>query len=175
MASELPKKESRVLALSQVKVYKKNVVEAAVQVSWREHVGEANLRGTEIIAAAALAQGLTARPSHLLVIRSHRFPGDVCGIPTAEESEDNISVTWSEQGRIPRLAMPKLLTAEQIAIPRGTKMVISLYLENDPDYGACIGMKLKEAEFRPIRQKQKPETATNQKEQGKDGSEPSKR
>ena len=178
MAAEQPKKQSRELDLSQIRHYKKNVSAANLQIAWTAYIGKASLKGTEIIGAAALAQNLTTKPPYLKVIRSHRFPGDLCGVPTAEESKSHIPITWAGKGRTPRLAMPELLAAENVVIPRGTKMVISLYLEQDPEYGACVGMKLKEAEFQPIRSKKKPAAAaTGQKDQEteKDGNGESKK
>jgi hypothetical protein len=43
----------------------------------------------------------------------------------------------------------KLFAAKQIVIPDGTRMMIELYEENDPDFGPAVGMKLKSAAFVP--------------------------
>lgn len=158
MAQESTKAKSRMIDLSQVKHYNKNIKEAELKIEWREYVGETGHKGSEIISKAAKAQNLTGKPQFLKIVRSHRFPGDLCGVPTDEASEAHIPITWVDQGRKAKLSMPKLITKEKISIPRGTKMVISLYLEEeDPDFGTCVGMKLKDAEFVPIRPKKKPE------------------
>lgn len=145
----------RILKLSEVKFYPRNYSDAYVRVDSDGYTGESTVKGAELVDEVSLAQHNKAKPTDFLVADSAKNPGDVICVPMMGGGEDYIELTWISKGRAFKLNLAKLLTLKEILVPEGTRMVISLYQDDDPDYGPVVGMKLKGAAFEP-KQKGKP-------------------
>lgn len=141
---------NRVLKLGKVIHYQKNFKHAAIVVSGDGYMGEARAKAAKVISDCSRAQHIQEKAAYLMVVDAVDNPDDVLAVPTMAESADHVRLEWVRNGRQVRMNLGELLTLKEIAIPDGTNMVIDLYEHTDPEFGPCLGLRLKGARFEPV-------------------------
>lgn len=145
-----PNKEARVIRLGQVDYVPANVLESYLIIPWNRKGGTATLRGSELLADSSEHQGEGRSPTQCLFVNAKNNPKDVLAVLSNEKTDDTVKVEWRNQGQNAVIDMAKILTHLGTAIPKGTRMFIELYEDNDPDWGQVVGLRINSPEFRPI-------------------------
>jgi hypothetical protein len=143
-------KVARLIRLSQVVVPQLNTKDPFIIIQWDRKTSGATVKGAELIAGVGEAQNEGRRPTHLLLSESKKVPEDLIGIPTCHPSADALPIKWLKQGQEPAIKADKLLAFRHTKIPRGTRMFISIYEDDDADFGKVIGIRINSAAFVPI-------------------------
>jgi hypothetical protein len=157
----------RTVRLSEVDFSPRNYVDANVSVPARGWMAKTSRNGGKLVSQTGVAQGTGAAPTHLRVVRSETNPGEFVLVPTNEESTDHIAVQWIDQGRFAKFHFGKLLALKKMQIPKGTRMVATLFPARDSQYGNVVGVILNEVEFVAVETKSKGKTDVNPKAEAK--------
>ncbi|HWI65351.1 MAG TPA: hypothetical protein VNT75_26260 [Symbiobacteriaceae bacterium] len=144
---------NRRLPLGGITIQRRNYKDPYLIIPFDRYSGKATAKGSEIIARVGEAQGEGRKPAELFLAESEKQPGDIIGVPTSEQSDDNLKITWVEGGKVATVQVDKLLAYKKIVIPADSRMFISLYVDEDSTFGTVIGMKVNSADFEPIRRK----------------------
>lgn len=144
---------NRRLQLGGIVVQRRNYKDPYLIVPFDRYSGKATAKGSELMANVGEAQGEGRKPAELFLAESEKIPGDIIGVPTSEQSDHNLKVTWVEGGKVASVQVDKLLAYKKITIPANSRMFISLYVDQDSSFGTVIGMKVNSADFEPIRRK----------------------
>jgi hypothetical protein len=144
-----PAQASRLLKLGEVKYVPRNLVGAVTTVDYTGNTGIVRALGVEAIDDVSRGHNIQEKAPFLFFADHKTNPDDVIAVPSLVETPDTIPIDWLEKGHVAKLNFAKLFTMKKISIPAGTRMVIDLYEETDPDYGPCVGMKLMAAQFVP--------------------------
>lgn len=137
----------RLVRLGEIDFSPRNYVDAIVTVPARGWTAKSSRNGGKLISQTGIAQGKGAAPTHLKVVKSEKTPGEYVFVPTNDDSPDHIKLTWYDQGRFVRFHFGKLLALKGLEIPKGTRMVASLFPEKDSAYGRVVGILLNEVKY----------------------------
>lgn len=137
----------RIIQLDSIQAVNKNYKGAKLVINSDGYVGVILALGCELIDDTANVRGLPAKPAYVTFADSSTHPGDVVGIPANEKGPNQIAIQHSEKGSKMAMNWSKLLFLKGIQIPEGTRMIVQMYPDNDPEYGPVVGFKLKGAEF----------------------------
>lgn len=76
--------------------------------------------------------------------------GSFYAVPTDENDEDRIRVSWPKAGQEVYFSLRKVLEAKQTSIPRRHSMVMDCFPANLPGYGAALEMRFGKARLEPV-------------------------
>jgi hypothetical protein len=141
--------DDREVRLSQVPFSPRNYSDATIAVDDTGWMAKSSRNGARVISQTGVAQGQTTAPTHFRVVKSEQDPTEYCLVPTNQESDDFIKLTWYKQGRAVRFHAGKLLALKGIDIPAGTRMVAKLFHAQDSKYGHVVGIHLNKVEYVP--------------------------
>ena len=145
-ANPIPESD-RTVRLSQIDFTPRNYLDANVTVDGRGWTAKTSWNGGKLISQTGLAQGTGPAPTHLRVVKSEKNPGEYVLVPTNEASSDYIAVEWYNKGRFARFHFGKLLALKKMQIPKGTRMVATLFPETDSEFGNVVGILLNNVEY----------------------------
>lgn len=127
------------LDLSLVPIQPKQVVSARIGIRYDGYVGTASTLAASTVIECA-SQRVLKNP---LPTALEMHPGAVDervlrGVPKDEYSKAWLNLDWYDHGRYFRANFRRLLTLLKIKIPKGTRMVINLAVDQDERLGPCI-------------------------------------
>lgn len=155
------KTNTRKLKLSTIKFYQKVYRGCVIIVRDRSYTGVFSAIAGELIGDLAEALGQSRKPAALDLYESKTEPADVVAVPAPEANADNLLLEWFEKGRRTRSDLGKLLASRQIDVPQGSRLVIELAPDQDPDLGQVIRIRLKGAQFEATKKGKPRKTAAN--------------
>lgn len=143
--------EARKIKLSGIKYYQKVYKGAQLTVRGGTYIGQISVQGSELIGDVNEQRGGSRKPAALSPYDSKTREGDVVCLPVSVAGEDDLTLDWTAKGRSASTDLGRLLVAKGIQIPDGSRWTCELYMDNDPDLGVVIGMKVIGAQFLPMK------------------------
>lgn len=127
------------LDLSQVPAQPKHVVPARIGIRFDGYVGTAStLAASAVIECASQRVLKNPLPAALEMHPGASDERVLRGVPKDEYSKAWLNLEWYDHGRYFRANFHRVLTLLKIKIPKGTRMVINLSVDQDERLGPCI-------------------------------------
>lgn len=142
--------ESRVIRLGQVQIAPIQLKGALLILPWDRKTATTTSQGSVLFGDVGEAHGEGRAPTAMLLANSAKNPDDLIGVLSNHRTQDTANVDWRDQGQTAAVKMDKLMALRGTKVPRGTRMFIELYEDEDPHFGKVVGIKINSAQFLPI-------------------------
>jgi|GEM_PF-6256848 len=117
----------------------------------RGFTGKPSSRAAEAVIEVAAKSGL---PNPLpAALEIHPVPGDsraLHGVPKAERNDAWLNLNWNSKGRSFNCTFRRLFTLLGINVPKGTRMLINVAVDQHVQYGPCLKLWWDKEAFVPV-------------------------
>lgn len=147
-----PKLKGRPIDLTQARLQKKNMKEAAFTIGWRSYTAESTALGVPLLEEAARLNGVgNTKPGGVVPGEIENNTDDLALLPVRDASETTLEVQWVENGTKAQINMQKLFAHRPFNIPRGTRATIPVSHAQVENMGPCLILHFGQARFEEIR------------------------
>lgn len=153
--------KDRTIRLGQSKFFSDVFAEPVISCA-RGYMGETSIRGADVVGDTSEAHKLPRQCNALHLMHSATHEGDIVGLPVMNAGEDDLELTWADQGKVARAHLGRLMELLSIKIPDRTRMVIKLYPDTDPEHGAVVGFQIAGMQFVPVEARERSGTQAGQ-------------
>lgn len=139
------------LNLNSVTPQSRNIVPARIEIRYERFVGTSSARAAD----AVIQSGANCGLKNPLPAALELYPGAseervLHGVPRDEQNNTWLNLNWYDQGRRFRASFRHLLALLKITIPNGTRMIINVAADHDPELGPCVKLWWETDCFVPI-------------------------
>ena len=103
-----------------------------------------------------------------VMIRQGKWDGSMYMVPTEENDDDKLLLTWREAGREVSFSLNKVLKAKHQIITKGHCMVMDCYPATLPKFGAALELRYPTAHMELIDSADTPKLSDNKDSQASD-------